>query len=367
MARRRLGLVACLSLVLASACVRQPRSVVSTEPIASDDGWALATPAERGLDPGALAAITKELVSREFDHKLDAFLIVREGRLVYELHLHGAELGDLYDLRSVTKSITSLLVGIAVERGELELETPVWSTLGRELPAEDRRAEIHVEDLLTMSSGLDCDDRRFDSPGQEDRMYRRRDWLAFFLDLPLVEGPVTPHYCTAGVVALGAMLERHSGVAIPEYAASHLFGPLGIEDVIWAHYDRKRGTDTGGHLQMRARDLAKLGQVVLDQGRWAEREIVSPSWIEASTGARVELDDQGYGYLWWLEQLPGPGGESVSIVYAAGNGGQLLLIAPELELVVVATGRAYNSRAAGVAYAMIQALLVRGFVDDDEG
>ncbi|MCA9717323.1 MAG: serine hydrolase [Myxococcales bacterium] len=343
----RVALACALATTPALACHRvTASSAPDGAPARVDDGWALGSLETAAIDRDAMVALTRQLETRR-DHRIDALVIARGGELVYEGYFRGTSRDTLHDLRSATKSITSLLAGVAFTRGELSLATPVWSALGRTLPAADPRARVTVESLLTMGSGLECDDRDRRSPGNEERMYRRRDWLRFFLALPSARPPgARGVYCTAGVVALGAVLERSTRTPVPEYARRHLFEPLEIRDASWASYDRGRGTDTGGHLRLRARDLAKFGQLILSAGEWRGARVVARAWIEQATRAHARVDGADYGYLWWLNELPvraADGPTRYRVVYAAGNGGQFVFVLPELELVVATTGRAYNS------------------------
>ncbi len=343
-------LVTLAALVSATLACHHARSSASQPPdgapVLLDDGWRVGTLERAGIDRAVMTAVTRQLAARR-DHRIDALVIARGGELVYEVYLRGTTRDTLHDLRSATKSITSLLLGVAVTRGELSLEAPAWSALGRSLPAGDPRSQITLEALITMRGGLACDDRDRRSPGNEERMYRRRDWLDFFLALPPARPPgARGVYCTAGVVALGAALERATNTPVPEYARRHLFDALDIHDARWATYDRGRGTDTGGHLRLRARDLAKFGQLILSGGAWRGERVLAPAWIERSTRAHTQVDGHDYGYLWWLDELPVKSARGVArypVVYAAGNGGQCVFVIPALELVVATAGRAYNS------------------------
>ena len=197
---------------------------------------------ERGDHPGVLS-----------------FHLVKDGSLVAA----GVERAGRTapDLRSATKSVTALLVGIALESGKIpSLQSRVVDLLPeyRELLQKDpRKAAITVEDLLTMRSGLDCDDWQPGSPGHEDTMYEQRDWLAFWARVPAREQPGQRFsYCTGNVIALGAIVARASGMGLDDFAAQHLFKPLGIESAKWASWNRGKGIDSGGHLRLLPGDFA---------------------------------------------------------------------------------------------------------------
>ena len=322
--------------MLLAAAPAPPR--VLQPPAQVDDGWEVSSPEAEGLDARLLAALEDEISRRRYARP-DSLLIARNGKLVYERYWNGFDRNDTHDLRSATKSITSLLVGIAIDHGLVKSPGERVSSF---FPTPDaRRQTMTLEHLLTMSTGASCDDWTPGSPGHEDTMYRSRDWGRFFLQLPMVDEPgVRASYCTGGVVTLGAILKKATGQAVPDFATRHLFAPLGITSAKW---DRtpEGGTDTGGHLRLRPRDLAKIGQLVLDDGRWRGRQVVSGGWLRTSLADHTRLGDSSYGYLWWRNTFS-IAGTPVEVAFARGNGGQYLFVLPSLRVVAVFTGSHYN-------------------------
>jgi len=247
-----------------------------------------------------------------------------------------------------------LLLGIAIDKGligdtsdpALGYLTKAYPDLRPSAPSLDKITLAH---LLTMSSGLECDDRDRKSKGQEDRMYRKKDWVRYFFELPSVNPPgAISHYCTGGVVALGRVIAEASGLTVPEFARRHLFGPLSFKGERWSLFDRDRQTDTGGHLYLRPRDLAKIGQLVLQQGQWRGEQLVSAEWLQRSTREQTRIDGgRAYGYLWWIGGAQTKD-QNFNFIFSSGNGGQFLFILPHPELVVVFTGGNYNSPKAGL-------------------
>ncbi|MEL6615662.1 MAG: serine hydrolase, partial [Bacteroidota bacterium] len=293
---------ATLSLVLLTGC---SSAVGVVEPIAIDDPIPTGTPESVGLDLSYLERVVQHL-DDEGGHKLHSALVARNGTLVFERYFNGFGRDNPHDLRSTTKSITSLLTGIAIEQGALEsVDAPLMESLGASYPEVTDRGDIRLRHLLTMSSGLDCDDGDRSTRGQEDRMYRSRDWVETFLTLsrPYAPGDTT-RYCTGGVVALGEAIAQGAGRDVAAFADEALFAPLGIRNYRWDRFDGGRKVDTGGHLLLTPQGMTKIGMLVLEEGRWGEETLVSREWIERSVTPQTRINGVPYGYLWWRFTLP---------------------------------------------------------------
>lgn len=200
------------------------------------------------------------------------------------------------------------------------------------------KLDITVEHLLTMSSGLACDDGYVSSNGQYIRLYGTKTWVKLFLDAPVRDTPGEVFaYCTGGIIALGEVIHQASGKPADAFSKEYLFEPLGISNYRWS-YSPIGEVDTGGHIYITARDMLKLGKLVLQEGVWQDRQIVSKQWIEQSLQPYWE----DYGYTWWRA------GSTIEndyylIYYANGNGGNRIFIVPRHDLVVVISGSNYNS------------------------
>jgi len=253
------------------------------------------------------------------------------------------------DLRSATKSITAILIGIAIDQGKIaSVKEKVSALLPRHehaLSQDPRKAQITIEDLLTMRSGLDCNDWDPRSPGQEDKMYEEMDWVASWAALPMRTDPGKEFsYCTGNAVALGEILATAVGISADAFAIRHLFAPLGFERAEWSYWDNKRGVDTGGHLRLTPDDLLKLGELVLAGGSYHGTRIVSQDWINAMTQERTTIPkmSQRYGYLWWIDNTKDPQLPQTKLWWAQGNGGTFLIVMPELRSAIAITGTRFN-------------------------
>jgi CubicO group peptidase (beta-lactamase class C family) len=282
-----------------------------------------------------------------------AVLLYHGGRLVLEEYFHGYGPERPHQLRSATKSVVSALVGAAVARGALRgVDEPVLPRLPYGGPAayahpDPRKARLTLGDLLTMRPGLACDDHDDRSPGRETVLYAAPDWVKATLDLPMAHDPGTEaHYCSGAVAVTGRIVERAVGAALPAFADTALFRPLGIAPGTWRwHYPLTNADREYAQLHLRPRDLLKLGLLYANDGRWQGRPVLPAAWVAASLAAQTPLENTGYGYYWWrpwLSVQTPAGATRVTFNAAQGNGGQKLYLVPQHDLVAVFTGGAYN-------------------------
>jgi CubicO group peptidase (beta-lactamase class C family) len=285
------------------------------------------------------------------EHKIRGVVVAQGGEVIYEEYFNGFTAETPVDIRSATKSITSLLVGIAIDQGFIsDVNESISKSLGAEYPQAGSKTDITIEHLLTMSSGLDCDDSDWSTKGHEDKMYWSRDWTKYFLNLDAVDTPGSrTRYCTGGVVALGEILSLSSGLDFAVFAEEYLFNPLGIHNYQFARYDKDIKTDSGGHLLISPRGLLRIGELLLSEGSWKGNQLIAPGWIEESFSHKTAINENAYGYLWWLNALPYEG-KIYKTISARGNGGNVLFIVPELEAAVVFTAGYFNSPDAGIPY-----------------
>lgn len=330
-------------------------------PVARDDGWPVASAdVDKLIDRDALCRMADRLATTSNVH---AVVAARGGRLVFERYFSGDEqvpgrlyghriehvrfdADTLHNMKSASKSVMSLAVGIAIDRGLIRsVNQPIFDFFPElsDLRSQEKD-RIQLVHALTMSMGLkwvEATPATGDYDNDEARMHMASDPCRYVLGLP-VTAPVgqTFFYNTGALALVSAVLRRATGLPLDEFIRVNLFEPLGITHAEWETY---RGeVDAGGGLHLRPRDMAKLGQLVLAGGRWNDRQIVSRAWIETSTTAKLTAtDNQSYGYLWWLGRAR-LNGREVHWIGALGRGGQYIRIVPELDLVVVATGGYYE-------------------------
>lgn len=256
-----------------------------------------------------------------------------------------------HDLRSISKSVTSLLLGITIDHGWVRgVDTPVLSLLPQYSKLRTpEKGRITLEDLLTMSQGLAWNENLPSSDWQNDsevQMDSARDPYRYVLTRPVDTAPgVRWNYSGGSAALISAILHQATGKTEDVLARQNLFGPLGITDVAWFHYPWTGEPIAASGLRMRPRDLLKLGQLVLNHGQWDGKQIVSSAWIKASTTPHIQaLQLYFYGYQWWLGRSFVDGRE-VDWSAGVGLGGQRLFILPSLDMVVLVMAGLYHSEA----------------------
>ena len=322
------------------------------------DGWRSSPPQAENASADALSAMDTAIRAGTFQ-QITSVLISRNGRLIHESYFDDGGAESRRNTRSTTKTVTAMLVGAAVARGQIDVSTPVAPLIASWGPFENpdpRKDAISVEDLMTMSSLLECNDDNQFSRGNEERMYLVENWVGFAFDLPIRGFPAwmprpeaSPYgrsfsYCTAGTTTLGAAIQSATGQPLEDFAQDVLFEPLAIEGAEW-QFSPLGLAQGGGGLGLRSRDLLKLGQLLLDGGRWNGEQILPEAFVTAMISPHASVgDDRGdYGYLVWLPTYV-VGGRSYRAIAMAGTGGNKVVIVPELQAVVVVTTTNYNVR-----------------------
>jgi CubicO group peptidase (beta-lactamase class C family) len=274
-------------------------------------------------------------------------LLVKNGKLILEEYFYNYNHEKLHQIRSVTKSIGSVLTGIAIDQGFIRSENetiyPYFKSYEPKEGWDARVKKVNLKSLMTMTSGYDCDDikGKFNC---ERNMYKSDDWVEYALSLPMAYNPGEHWaYNSASLWLVGEIISKESNMSMPDFADKYLFEPLGITDFQWWFSPKGKAMLAGGS-EMRPRDMAKFGCMVLNDGRWKATQIVSKEWIEKSTKEHVRNSGGfwGYGYLWWIGKTIIKN-QDIETIIASGNGGQKIYIFPKFELVAVFTGGNYGS------------------------
>jgi CubicO group peptidase (beta-lactamase class C family) len=356
----------CASILLPGAARPMDASCASA-PQQLDD-WETASPEDVGIDAAVLCKITQELAAQGRTaegpdrRNVHAVLVVRHGKLVFEAYAAGKDenwvepLGVVphdaatkHDVRSISKSVVSLLFGIALERKLIagtdvpvmsffpeyaELKTPKWD-------------KILLRHLLSMTPGYDWNEDMvwMDPYSTERAMYEAADPYRYILGREVVYEPDARwQYNSGATTLLGAVLKKSTGKSLDDFAKEALFEPLHIEDVEWGRMINGEPAPSAG-LRLRPRDTAKIGQLVLNGGTWHGQRVVPEDWVKQSTKPRFNASWGGgmlqYGYQWWLGTSPFGAGRTVDWIAAFGGGGQRIFIVPTLDLVVVTNAGLY--------------------------
>jgi CubicO group peptidase (beta-lactamase class C family) len=360
--RVALGLVTLITLASPPLHGQGPVQVRLDPPPDLSDAWGVRALEDAGMVAGPILDLYRRIEAGELG-PIHGVVIARHGDLVAEAYFPGYAfdyMGESFrgpriefgpdtphNLASVTKSVTGLLVGIALDRGDLEsVDASVFSFFPEHAAlASDGKGQITLGHLLTMTSGLEWN--------ESDVFYgeEENDIVQLFLvpdpiEYILAKGPASPpaaewRYNGGGTILLGEIVGRASGERLDTFAQAHLFDPLGIAEPEWVRIGDL--VYASGNLMLRPRDMAKLGQLVLEGGTWGGKRIVSEGWIEAMTRTYVPFRPSGgYGLHWWI-RVYSNGPHTAPAYMADGWGGQRIMVFPTLDLVVVFTGGSYTA------------------------
>jgi CubicO group peptidase (beta-lactamase class C family) len=332
---------------------------VYTKPIGGDDGWATSSLAEVGIEEQPIVVLVEKILTADPANNpvnIHDLLIARHGKLVFEEYFYGFDQERPHDMRSAAKTFAPVLFGIARDQGiKIAPETPVYSLFPEEAPFanwDERKNYVTLKALMTMTSGFACDDNDDASPGNEDNMQSQTaqpDWYKYTLDLPIATEPGGRHavYCSADLNLVGGAVGHATASWLPEFFDDYLARPLQF-DTYHMNLMPTGEAYMGGGIYLRPRDELKLGQLYLSGGIWNGRQVVSKEWVQQSTTAYSVFDPQTdfdanheYGYGWHINHLSV--GDRVFRTYSAGgNGGQIVMVIPDLDLVVAFNGGSYG-------------------------
>ena len=364
-----LGLLICLGLsgCLSSAPAKPTEAVTYSQPVQREDGWPVAAAGTVGFDEAKLAALTQAIQDGTFVNT-HIVLVAKSGHLVYEAYFEGRDerWGDsighvvfdhqtLHDLRSVSKSVTSALLGIALEG---DYETALDKPLTAYFPDLKHRfgpdlGQVTLHHALTMTAGLKWNEMTVpytDRNNDEIQLYYTEDPVGMVLSRPLQDPPGSTWYYNGGLTqVLAGLIERKTGMPLDRFAEETLFGPLGITDYEWLGsnlWPAGSSPSAASGLRLTARDLAKIGSLFLHQGRWQNRQVIPAEWVTLSLKRYVQdipwgpPGVYGYGFMWYPGHTKGKDG--FPVIRASGNGDQKIFILPKQEIVVTVYAGLYN-------------------------
>jgi CubicO group peptidase (beta-lactamase class C family) len=353
---------AALLLLLCVICLVSCTSAQTfSVPEKTDDGWQVASLDEVGIDKKKIDQAIDFIQDGTYKN-VHGLVIVKDGRLVFEDFFSGYtwnyddeqfrgervdfDIDTTHNLASVTKSFTSALVGIAIDKGFIQsVDEKVFTFFPEYAHLKDAHKDsITLAHLLTMTSGLECNEMEVPYSDRRNdlvQLFIVPDPIEYILSKPVVNEPGEKWYYSGGNTnLLGEVIRAATGLRMDDFAEKVLFGPLGITNYEWDHINPDM-IHASGNLKLRPRDMAKLGYLFLNGGTWQDQRIVSEAWIEASTKRHVALSQaDGYGYQWWLRTYHFDS-TSVDAFFAAGWGGQRITVFPSLDMVVVFTGGNY--------------------------
>jgi CubicO group peptidase (beta-lactamase class C family) len=315
---------------------------LNMEPAALNDGWEISTPVDEGFDESALRE-AYNLFFSENDYVTGiSLLVARNGKLVTEGYCRR----DMKDrdvkrnIQSATKSFTSLVFGIAWDMEYFDnLDQKLYDIIPEDFDANLKKRDITLRHLLTMKSGLEFNNNDF---AEELHVDSRKNQMKYILAKSLYADPGTEYwYRDCDPQLLGGAILKQTSMRLDAIADENLIGPMGITDYYW-----EKNAD--GHnwaaqaLYMRPRDMVKIGILILNEGTWKAQQLVSEEWIEQSTSIQTEFPAPDYGFYWWIYEPDYPRLPEVRAITAEGSGGQMLLIVPEKELIIVMTSEPYT-------------------------
>jgi CubicO group peptidase (beta-lactamase class C family) len=316
-------------------------------PKQKDDGLKTGTILNSGLDTGLIRTLMNRIVDHTYPG-IHSILIIKDGKLILEEYFYDYGADTLQELRSATKSFSSALVGIAINKRLITgLNTPMLTYLREYHPenADPRKNQITIKNLLTQQSGFVCYDYDPKSPGNESKMYPTNDWIKFVLDLPMAGNPgEAASYCSGNIQLLDKIIENASHQSLHDFAQHNLFDPLGIKHFIWDYAPNKSHEDDFGQVCLTPREMAKFGLLYLNGGKWNGKQVVPKEYVTQSLSKQSVVDGINYGYLWWCEDLTGANGVKYRGIAAKGNGGQRIFIWPDENMVAVVTAGNYNTQ-----------------------
>lgn len=307
-------------------------------------------PEEVGFNQDSLNVLDN-LIDNFEQRDYRALIVIKDNKLAIEYYYNSFWRNHIHDIRSAGKSITSLLLGVAIQEGYIDsLSQDVFSFFPKEkYPSINRDyKKVKIIHLLNMVSGLDADSDNYNTPGNAGHWIAKDEWVNYLLSIPLSSKPNEKWvYADINAVLIGAIIEEKSGMSLRDFANKYVFEPLEIKEFYW-YTNPANQTGGAGNLYLSALDFTKLGYLVINEGKWGEKQIINPDYVKRlihinsnAIGDYNPLAD-GYGMLWYKSKRKF-GTEEVEYLWASGNGGNHLVVVPRKNMVITMTAGAYGN------------------------
>ncbi|MBG0860249.1 MAG: serine hydrolase [Bacteroidales bacterium] len=354
-----------------------------------DDGWITESLSDAGIDEKVLSKLMDRLYATP-EHNIHSILLIKKSKLVFEEYFSGEKfkLGkytgesgftrdDLHTLCSATKSFTSALLGIAIDKGLIKsVDEKVFNFFPENsdlIATTPGKGNLTIRHLLTMTSGLQWDDEStsyYDPANDMYKLFTSSDPMRFILSKQLINTPGTVfRYANCNTNLIGEIVHRATNRRLDIFCDSVLFSRLGISSYEWQKI-KPEIIFTSGDLMLRPRDMAKFGQLFLNKGAWYGEQLISEAWCTESTSMHIDPNDfstvyrwsDGYGFQWWQRDYTS-GRKSYNSYFASGWGGQLIIVIPELETVIVFTGGNYYTGEKISCYTVVEDYIIPASTD----
>jgi len=303
-----------------------------------------------------LDEMTSKINAGDYE-RIQGILVAKDGKVIFENYYNGSNQDSKINTRSSTKTIATMLVGLAIDKGFINSEKDkIYQYLQHKMPVQNpdpRKDNMIIEEFLTMSSILETDDNNYVSRGHEERMYFIEDWTQFLLDLPVRSYPFNPppseqpygrffHYSSAQAAVVAEIVESAVGSPADKFLIDNLFKPLDITD-FKLDYTPAKIINTAGGSEYKSRDFLKMIQLFLQKGKWDGQQLISESYMQKATTPKASArEGVEYGYFMWIN--PFGKNKKYGAYYMSGNGGNKMVAIPELNATVVITATNYNNR-----------------------
>ena len=318
---------------------------IAVQPIQPNSGWELS---DASIDKQKIEEMNRLIAINKLK-EITSVVVIKDGKLLLEEYFNKADRSSLHDTRSVGKSFTSTMMGIAIQDGYIKDENQTLSTfydLKQFANYSTKKDSVKIKDLLRMSSAFNGSDNNSESPGNEENMYPTDNWVKFGLDLGMDNKKVSGNqwdYFTVGVVLMGDILNKSVPESLEKYADKKLFAPLGIKKYEW-QFTPQKVVNTAGGLRMSALDFARYGLLYQNKGKWKDKQIIPQDWVNKTFTKYLPIPgrtNEYYGYLFWNKTFT-INGKNYEAFYCTGNGGSKIYVFQDIPLTVVVTAKAYN-------------------------